>query len=117
MRPLEYGTLRALGMSRRMLLAVGIARATAIGAVGAAVGVLVAVAASPLLPVGLAGVAEPHPGVHADGAVLGLGALAALLVTAAGAAWPTWRASGAPVPRAAPGPAARARRAAVRRPR
>ncbi len=106
----EYGTLRALGMSRRMLLAVGIARATAIGAVGAAVGVLVAVAASPLFPVGLAGVAEPHPGVDADGAVLGLGALAALLVTAACAAWPTWRATGARSPRAAPGPAALGRR-------
>ena len=106
----EYGTLRALGMSRRMLLAVGIARATAIGAVGAAVGVLLAVAASPLFPVGLAGVAEPHPGVHADGAVLGLGALAVLLVTAACAAWPTWRAASARSPRAAPGPAARGRR-------
>jgi hypothetical protein len=103
----EYGTLRALGMSRRMLLAVGIARAAAIGAVGATVGVLVAVAASPLFPVGLAGVAEPHPGADADAAVLGLGALAALLVTAACAAWPTWRATGARSPRAAPGPTAR----------
>jgi hypothetical protein len=106
----EYGTLRALGMGRHMLLAIGIARATAIGAVGAAVGVLLALAASPLFPVGLAGVAEPHPGVSADGAVLGLGALATVLVTAACAAWPTWRATTAWSPRAVPGPAARARR-------
>ena len=61
----EYGTLRALGISRRTLLAVGLARAAAIGAGGAVAGGLLAVAVSPLFPVGLARVAEPHPGLRA----------------------------------------------------
>ena len=37
--------------------------------------------------------AEPYPGVHADGLVFGLGVAAAVLVTVAATAWPTWRAA------------------------
>ena len=69
----EYGTLLALGMSRRALFGAGLGRAAVIGAAGSADGVLLAVLASPLLPVGVAGVAEPYPGIHADGHVLVLG--------------------------------------------
>jgi FtsX-like permease family len=101
----EYGSLRALGMSRSALLGAGLGRAAAIGAAGAGAGALLAVAISPLFPVGLARVAEPHPGIHADAAVLGLGALATVLVTVACAAWPTWRATAGPA-RAGPGAAA-----------
>lgn len=102
----EYRTLRALGISRRTLLAIGLLRAALIGVAGAAVGTLAALAASPVLPVGLARVAEPYPGVHADGLVFGLGAVAVVLVTVAASAWPTWRAaSAAPVP---PAPASAA---------
>ena len=107
----DHDTLRALGVSRGALLAVGLGRAAALGTAGAAAGTLLAVALSPLLPVGLAGIAEPHPGVHADGAVLGLGAAAAVLATVACAAWPAWRrrarpacGPGGPWP---PGPGAR----------
>ena len=105
-----YGSLRALGMPRRTLLAAGLARAAVIGAAGAVAAALLAVAVSPLFPVGLAGVAEPYPGVRADGAVLGLGALAVVLIAVACAAWPTWRAASAGWVRAAPAPASQTRR-------
>jgi ABC-type lipoprotein release transport system permease subunit len=89
----DYGALRALGMSRRQLVAVGLGRAAAIGVAAAGVGVVLAVALSPLLPGGLAGVAEPDPGMDADGLVLVAGALAAVLITVACAAWPAWMAA------------------------
>ena len=89
----EYATLRALGMGRRALFAIGLSRAAVIGAAGGVAGALLAVAVSPLLPVGLAEVAEPHPGIHADVTVLGLGVAATMVATVAGAAWPTWRAA------------------------
>ncbi len=91
----EYGTLLALGMSRRALFGAGLGRAAVIGAAGSADGVLLAVLASPLLPVGLAGVAEPYPGIHADGHVLVLGLAGTVLAVMAGAAWPAWRAADA----------------------
>jgi ABC-type lipoprotein release transport system permease subunit len=91
----DYAALRALGLSRRTLLAIGLLRAAVIGAAGAAAGTLIALAISPLLPVGLAAVAEPYPGIRADGLVFGLGVAAAVLVTIAATAWPTWRAAGA----------------------
>ena len=89
----EYTTLRALGLGRRALLAVGLSRAAVIGAAGGVAGALLAVAVSPLLPVGLADVAEPHPGIDVDVTVLGLGVAATVVATVAGAAWPTWRAT------------------------
>jgi hypothetical protein len=91
----EYATLRALGISRWTLLAIGFLRAAVIGAGGAVVGTLTALAISPLLPVGLAAVAEPDPGIRADGLVLGVGVAAAVLITIAATAWPTWRAASA----------------------
>jgi hypothetical protein len=91
----EYSTLVALGMSRRALFAVGLGRAAAVGAAGGVLGALLAVLASPVLPVGLAGLAEPQPGIHADGTVLALGLAGTILATMAGAAWPAWHAAGA----------------------
>lgn len=85
--------LRALGMSRRQLMAVGIGRAVAIGAAAGGVAVALAFALSPLLPVGLAGIAEPHPGLDADGLVLVLGGLTTALITVVGAAPSAWRAA------------------------
>ncbi|MGH9004396.1 MAG: FtsX-like permease family protein, partial [Acidimicrobiia bacterium] len=61
--------------------------------------VAVAVAASPSLPIGLGRRADPDLGVHADWAVLGAGALAALgagLVLAGLTAWRAVRAAGEP---------------------
>jgi hypothetical protein len=88
-----YGTLRALGMSRGQLMTACLGRAAAIGAAGGIIGGVLGVALSPLLPVGLAGVAEPHPGIYADVPVLAGGLAAAVLVTAGCAAWPGWRAA------------------------
>jgi ABC-type lipoprotein release transport system permease subunit len=89
----EYGTLRALGMSRGQLMTACLLRAAAIGAAGGMIAGVVGVALSPLLPVGLAGVAEPHPGIDADVPVLAVGLAAAAVVTAGCAAWPGWRAA------------------------
>jgi hypothetical protein len=89
----QYATLRALGMSRRQLLAAGLARAAAIGAAGSAAGVLLAVALSPVFPLGLARIAEPHPGISADPIVLGLGSAAVVLATVGCAALPAWQAA------------------------
>jgi FtsX-like permease family len=90
-----YGALRAVGMSRAQLAAAGLIRAAVIGAAGAAFAVLLAVAASPAFPVGLAGIAEPRPGVDADWLVLGLGAAGVVLATVGCAAWPAWHAAAA----------------------
>ena len=88
-----YGTLRALGMSRAQLMTAGLGRAAAIGAAGGVIAAALGVALSPLLPVGLAGVAEPHPGIDADVPVLAAGLAAAVLVTTGCAIWPGWRAA------------------------
>ncbi|MGB6618443.1 MAG: hypothetical protein WBE95_30525, partial [Trebonia sp.] len=70
----DSGTLRAIGVVPRQLTAAGLARAALIGGVGAVLTVVLAVAASPVFPVGLAGIAEPHPGIDADWTALLLGA-------------------------------------------
>jgi putative ABC transport system permease protein len=89
----EYRTLRALGIRRAQLMTGCLGRAAAIGTAGGLIGAVLAVALSPLLPVGLAGVAEPYPGIDADVPVLAAGLAAAVLVTAGCAAWPGWRAT------------------------
>jgi FtsX-like permease family len=89
----DYAALRALGTSRRQLVAIGAGRAAAIGIAAAGLTVAFAFALSPLLPVGLAGVAEPHPGLDADGWVLAIGGFATVLVTMACAAPSAWRAA------------------------
>ncbi len=65
---------------------VAVAVAVALG--GAVLALVVAVAASPLLPVGLARLAEPDPGVSVDGVALGTGLVATvvLVMTMAGVA-------------------------------
>ena len=88
----EYGTLRALDEPRAADDAC-LGRAAATGAAGAGIIGVLGVALSPLLPVGLAGVAEPHPGIYADVPVSGQRSAAAVLVTAGCAAWLGWRAA------------------------
>jgi hypothetical protein len=88
-----FPTLRALGMSRAALTAVSMAKAVLVGAAGAAVAVGVAVLASPLLPLGLARVAEPDPGFATDWLVLGIGAAASLLLVSAVAILPARQAA------------------------
>jgi hypothetical protein len=60
---------------------------------GRVIAAVLGVALSPLLPVGLAGVAEPYPGIDADVRVLAAVLAAAVLVTTGCAAWPGWRAA------------------------
>jgi putative ABC transport system permease protein len=91
----DHPTLGALGMSGRDLALLGVVRATGIAVAGAVVGLVVAIAASPLLPTGLAGTAEPDPGIDLDAAVLGLGATATVVVVVALGAWAAWRAASA----------------------
>src|ERR1700759_981706 len=91
----DYPVLATLGLRPRDLAALGLVRAAVVAVTGAAVGVGVAVALSPIAPLGEARLADPDPGPQADGPVLGLGALATVvLVVAIGAvvagrqAWP-----------------------------
>jgi hypothetical protein len=70
----ENPILRTLGMTRGQLVAIAMARALVVSAVGALVGVGLAIAASPIMPVGLARLAEPNRGFSADGLVIAAGA-------------------------------------------
>jgi hypothetical protein len=88
-----YGALRSLGLSPAQLTAVGLARAALIGAVGGLIAVAAALAASPVFPVGLAGIAEPYPGFAADWPALGVGLLGVAAATCGCAAWPARRAA------------------------
>ncbi|MDQ3680954.1 MAG: ABC transporter permease [Actinomycetota bacterium] len=86
-------TLRALGMTARQLFAVAMLRVTALSVVGAAVAVLVAVAGSPLMPIGPARLAEPRPGLAVNAGLLAFGFAAMVLLMLGRAALPAWRAA------------------------
>ena len=75
---LQYPTLRAVGMTRRQLVALGAARAGSIALVAGAVAVGTSVALSPLAPVGYARKLEPNPGLAIDPLAVGLGGVAVL---------------------------------------
>lgn len=79
-------TLRGLGMTAWQLAAAGGVRAGLVVAAGAAVAVVVAVALSPIFPLGLARLVEPALGLQVDLLVLGAGAaaLVILLLSAVG---------------------------------
>jgi hypothetical protein len=90
----EFPILRALGMTRGSLAALSLARLGAVTLAGAVVAVGVAIAASPLMPIGLARLAEPTPGVEVNLAVLGAG-LAAIAGLPLAVLLPSaWRAAG-----------------------
>jgi hypothetical protein len=109
----DHPVLAALGMTRGQLTAAGLAEVTAAGAAGAVLGAGVAVAASPLMPVGAARLAEPDPGISVDWAVLLPGVAAIVVLLVACSVWPAWRlsalraASGTAVVAGAPGPGSR----------
>jgi hypothetical protein len=86
-------TLRAIGYERRQLFALAMVRVVLIAVGGAALAVLLAIALSPLLPIGAARIAEPHPGVAVDALVLVLGALALIVAVVAVAIVPAWQAA------------------------
>jgi ABC-type lipoprotein release transport system permease subunit len=68
--------LRALGMQRDERRVLVVARGLVIGVVAAVIAVAVAILMSPLMPIGLARVAELGDGIHVDPMVVGFGALA-----------------------------------------
>jgi hypothetical protein len=76
----EHPTLRALGMTSPQLLGSGMVRVAFIAVAGTAGAVVVAGLLSPLLPLGVARIAEPHPGLALDATAIGLGAAGVLLV-------------------------------------
>ena len=77
----DGGTLRALGLTTRELTLLAVARIAAVGVAGGVLAVVVALALSPLTPIGLARFAETNPGLRVDELVLGLGFLAVVLLT------------------------------------
>jgi hypothetical protein len=95
----EDTTLRALGFDRRQLVTVAVARVAGAVVLGTALAVVLAVAASPLTPIGAARRAEPSPGLSVDPFVLGLGSLGLIAGLLAAAGWsasrhassPAWR--------------------------
>jgi hypothetical protein len=95
----EFPILRAFGMSRHRLALLSLARVALVTAAGAVVAIAVAIAASPLMPIGPARFAEPSPGIDVNLPILGIGfaviALAPLLVQIPGAVRIASRAPGA----------------------
>jgi len=91
----DNGTLAALGMTRRQLFAASMAEIAATTVAGAIGAVAIAIAASPLTPIGPARLAEPHPGVSVNAGVLAAGAAAIVVLLAARVAVTAWRQAGA----------------------
>ena len=90
----DYPTLTALGMTQRQLFSLTMGRAGAMASLGAVLAVAIAVALSPLAPVGAnARKAEPHPGLSVDVLILALGAAATVLLVLLVTAIPAWRAA------------------------
>ena len=69
----EFPVLRALGMTRGRLVVLSLARTAMVTAAGGLAAVSIAIAASPVMPIGAARLAEPAPGVQVNLAVLGTG--------------------------------------------
>jgi hypothetical protein len=83
--------LAALGMTRGQLTVVGLVKVGVAAAAGAVMAAGVVVAASPLMPIGVAALAEPDPGVNADVAVMAAGAAAIVVLLMTRVAWPARR--------------------------
>jgi hypothetical protein len=89
----DHPCLRALGMTRAELWLADMMVSATIGAIGAALAVATAVAASPLVSTGIARVAEPRPGVAFDAFTLGVGGLVIVGLIITLSALPAWRAT------------------------
>lgn len=83
--------LSALGAGRRSLFAVALARAVLVSVAGACLAVLIAVAGSPLMPIGPARLAEPDPGGQVNVAIRGVGLAAVALLPVLIIAPVAWR--------------------------
>ena len=89
----DLPTLRALGMTHERLVGLSLARLAVVTGAAGIVAVVIAIAASPLMPIGPARVAEPSPGIEVNLAILGTG-LAAIAVLPLALVVPVaWRAA------------------------
>jgi hypothetical protein len=84
----DYPTMAAVGADRRQLISLGMLRNLVVAVAGAAGGVVVAAALSPIAPLGEARIAEISTGVTFDTPVLLLGALATVGVVLLLGVWP-----------------------------
>lgn len=89
----DHSVLRAMGMTSGQLTLVALVRGVVVAGLGAAVSVGIALALSPLSPLGLARTAELTPGVAFDALVLGVGGLVLIVTVSALALVAAWRAS------------------------
>jgi MacB-like periplasmic core domain/FtsX-like permease family len=83
--------LRALGMTHRQFVWSALAPAGVVAIIASAMGVVGAVALSPLLPLGEVGIYEPRPGIAIDGMVLLVGAIAIMVGVLVCVGVPAWR--------------------------
>ncbi len=90
----DYGSLRALGMSKRDLFITPLVKVAAVSVTGGVIAVVVAALASPLMPIGPARFAEPNPGLAVNFAMLSIGFIALVVLVVGLAAIPAWRAVG-----------------------
>jgi hypothetical protein len=90
----EFPILRALGMTRARLAVLSLARLAAVTVAGAVIAVIVAIAASPLMPIGPARLAEPRPGIEVNLAILGAGLVVIAVLPLAVLVPEAWRAAG-----------------------
>ena len=86
----EIPALRAAGVTPRQVMGVGVLRAAVVGVVGAVIASVVAIGISPLFPVGVAGPAEPHPGLAVNLSLITLGAVSIVLLLIAWVIGPLW---------------------------
>jgi putative ABC transport system permease protein len=86
----DHPTLRSLGFGRRQLAALAMLRAAVVAIGAALLAVVLAIAVSPLTPIGVARDADPDLGFFIDVPVVVVGALAVLIAVLALAAIPAW---------------------------
>ncbi|TMK83251.1 MAG: hypothetical protein E6G46_03825, partial [Actinobacteria bacterium] len=77
----DHPALRSLGMTSGQVLATGLARLFLVGVAASIVAVAIAVAFSPLTPIGLVRLIDPHPGFSVDSRALLIGAAAVIGAT------------------------------------